>query len=342
MRKERKIFSVAILIASIVVLSSLYYYFSIVNKPLSIDTSIDVTVDEGEGFNAFLEKLDEKGYLRNKLLVKLNVKINNTDTNIIPGTYTLEKDTSLEELIKTLQTEDLSKNQVSVTIPEGYTIDKIALKLQEAGLCTKDEFIQAVKSYKLPSYVKNNPKKKYNLEGYLYPDTYFFHKDATAEDVITQMLDEFIDNFKKAEEETGVKVNESDIENIVIKASLVEKEAVLNEERPLVASVIENRLKKDMKLEFCSTVNYIIGYDHEVLTNSDIKIDSPYNTYKYKGLPVGPIASPSYNSIKACLKPAETNYLYFMLLTGQDGKHHFSTTAEEHMRVQAEEEAKRK
>ena len=125
-------------------------------------------------------------------------------------------------------------------------------------------------------------------------------------------------------------ISDDELEDLIIKASLIEKEVKESSEKPIVSSVINNRLNKDMKLQFCSTVNYVIGYkDHEVLTYNDIEIDSPYNTYKYMGLPVGPIASPGKDSIIAALKPKDTEYLYFVL--SEDNKtHYFSKTEEEH------------
>ena len=152
------------------------------------------------------------------------------------------------------------------------------------------------------------------------------------------MLDNFKVRLKEIEKETGKDIQSSEIEKLIIKASLVEKEAVLDEERAKVASVIENRLKKKMKLEFCSTVNYVVGYDgKELLKNSDIKVDSPYNTYKYSGLPAGPICNPGKESIVAALEPENTNYLFFVSLKNQNGKQYFSTTAEEHERVKKEQ-----
>ena len=172
--------------------------------------------------------------------------------------------------------------------------------------------------------------------------TYFFDKNFDAKSMIKVMLDNFDKKLSKLEKETGKKINKDEIESIIIKASLVEKEARLDEERPMIASVINNRISKGMKLEFCSTVNYVIGYEgNEILSYNDLKVESPYNTYKNAGLPVGAVGSPGYNSIKAVLEPADTDYLYFVLLYGENGKHHFSTNYEEHERVNVEQNKKR-
>ena len=213
---------------------------------------------------------------------------------------------------------------------------------EEKGLFSKDEFLKSVKSYELPSYVKKDDSKRYNLEGYLFPDTYFFDKDVTPEDVISSMISEFEKTLKKVEEETKVTIKEDEIEKIITIASLVEEEAELDEERDLISSVIYNRLEKGMKLEFCSTINYAWGEHLPQVLNKHLEIDSPYNTYKNLGLPVGPITNPGEKSIVAAVKPAKTDYLYFMLLYNQGGKHHFSTTGAEHEKVKKEEEAKAK
>lgn len=336
-------FITAIIVILAIFLGIIFYYNSIINKPLKTDGgNVEIEVLEGESFNSILDTLDKQGILRSKFVVKINLKLNKQNTTLIPGTYSIDNNVSLDELIEKLKVEDLNKNQIKVTIPEGFRIELIAERLEQNGMFKKDEFINAVKTYPLPDFVKNDKRKIYNLEGFLYPDTYFFNKDATPEEVIEIMINKFQEILKKVEDNTGKIINVSEIESTITKASLVEKEAVLDEERPLVASVIENRFKKNMRLEFCSTVNYIPGYeDKKDLSNADIKVDSPYNTYKYSGLPVGPIASPGEESILAVLKPADTEYLYFVSLVGQDGKQHFATTLEEHNKFKLEQEAKK-
>lgn len=328
-----------IIVVIAILLGLTYYYNSIISQPLKMNgDTIDVEVDEGESFNSILEKLDKSGNLRNKYIVKLNLKLTKESVNLFSGKYELSKNITLKDLVKTLQTKDLSKDKVAVSIPEGYSVDNIAKRLEENGLFSKDEFINAVKAYKAPSFVKVDPRKKYNLEGYLYPDTYFFLKGVTPEEVINAMINNFQEKIKEIATENQKQISDGDMETIITKASLVEKETVLDDERPLVASVIENRLKKGMALGFCSTVNYIVGYEGKaLLRESDTKVESPYNTYKYKGLPVGPITNPGKKSIIAALNPAKTDYLYFVLLKGQDGKQYFSKTLAEHEKKSKEQ-----
>ncbi|MCI6188821.1 MAG: endolytic transglycosylase MltG [Clostridium sp.] len=340
--KKKKGILLLIVLLIIIIIGGFEYYNGIIESPLKSDKEkIKITVDEGESFYSILDKLSSKGVLKNKEVIKLNLKLDKkSNINLVPGEHEINTNVTLKELIKILETEDFSKNRISVTIPEGYDIEEIANLFEENGLFSKDEFLNAVKNHELPNYVKRDNKKKYNLEGYLFPNTYFLDKDISPDEVISLMISEFEKTLEKVEKETGVTVKEEEIEKIITIASLVEEEAELDEERDLVSSVIYNRLEKGMKLEFCSTINYAWGEHLPQVLNKHLEIDSPYNTYKNEGLPVGPITNPGEKSIIAAVKPAQTDYLYFMLLYNQGGKHHFSNNGAEHEKVKHEEEAK--
>ena len=342
MKKKKGILLLIVVLLVAVIIGGLEYYDGIIEKPLKSDKEkIKITVDEGESFYSILDELSSTGVLKNKEVIKLNLKLDKKNNiNLVPGEYEVNTNVTLKELIKILETEDFSKNRISVTIPEGYDIEEIANLFEENGLFSKDEFLNAVKNHELPNYVKRDDKKKYNLEGYLFPNTYFLDKEISADEVISLMISEFEKTLENVEKETGVTIKEEEIEKIMIIASLVEEEAELDEERDLVSSVIYNRLEKGMKLEFCSTINYAWGEHLPQVLNKHLEIDSPYNTYKNEGLPVGPITNPGEKSIIAAVKPAQTDYLYFMLLYNQGGKHHFSNNGAEHEKVKHEEEAK--
>lgn len=344
MKKKKRILLLIVVLLVAVIIGGFEYYDEIIEKPLESDKEkIEITVDEGESFYSLLDKLSSIGVLKNKEVIKLNLKLDKKNNiNLVPGEYEVNTNVTLKELIKILETEDFSKNRISVTIPEGYDIEEMANVFEESGLFSKDEFLNAVKNHELPSYVKKDENKKYNLEGYLFPNTYFLDKDISPDEVISLMISEFEKTLENVEKETGVTIKEEEIEKIMIIASLVEEEAELDEERDLVSSVIYNRLEKGMKLEFCSTINYAWGEHLPQVLNKHLEIDSPYNTYKNEGLPVGPITNPGEKSIIAAVKPAQTDYLYFMLLYNQGGKHHFSNNGAEHEKVKHEEEAKAK
>ena len=340
--KKFRIKLIILLLIIIAIVGSLNYYNYTIEKPLKTNKDIiAITIGEGEGFYNLLDRLDEEGILRNKTLIKLNLKLNNQSLDIVPGTYEIKTNISLDELIDTLKNTS-HKGDISVTIPEGYDIDEMSELFEEQGIFSKNEFIQAVKEYPLPSYIKSDSNKKYNLEGYLFPDTYFVNKDITPEEFITLMISEFDATIKSIEDEEGITISNEKLEEIVTIASLIEEEAEVEEERALISSVIYNRLNKGMKLKFCSTINYAWGEHLSQVLNKHLEVDSPYNTYKNVGLPVGPISNPGKKSLIAAIEPANTDYLYFMLLYNQGGKHHFSATGEEHERVKLEEEAKAK
>lgn len=340
--KKFRIKLIILLLIIIAIVGSLNYYNYTIEKPLKTNKDIiAITIGEGEGFYNLLDRLDEEGILRNKTLIKLNLKLNNQSLDIVPGTYEIKTNISLDELIDTLKNTS-HKGDISVTIPEGYDIDEMSELFEEQGIFSKNEFIQAVKEYPLPSYIKSDSNKKYNLEGYLFPDTYFVNKDITPEEFITLMISEFDATIKSIEDEEGITISNEKLEEIVTIASLIEEEAEVEEERALISSVIYNRLNKGMKLKFCSTINYAWGEHLSQVLNKHLEINSPYNTYKNVGLPVGPISNPGKKSLIAAIEPANTDYLYFMLLYNQGGKHHFSATGEEHERVKLEEEAKAK
>ena len=342
--KKKKGILLLIVLLIIIIIGGFEYYNGIIESPLKSDKEkIKITVDEGESFYSLLDKLSSIGVLKNKEVIKLNLKLDKkSNINLVPGEHEINTNVTLKELIKILETEDFSKNRISVTIPEGYDIEEMANVFEENGLFSKDEFLNAVKNHELPNYVKRDNKKKYNLEGYLFPNTYFLDKDISPDEVISLMISEFEKTLENVEKETGVTIKEEEIEKIITIASLVEEEAELDEERDLVSSVIYNRLEKGMKLEFCSTINYAWGEHLPQVLNKHLEIDSPYNTYKNEGLPVGPITNPGEKSIIAAVKPAQTDYLYFMLLYNQGGKHHFSNNGAEHEKVKHEEEAKAK
>lgn len=327
MKKNKNFKKIMTILVSIVVVFGIIIVFSYnntVKKPLKIDgDTVSVEVKTGEGFYNLLNTLEEKDLLNNKIFIKIYTKLHGANADLIPGIYELNKDITLEELIKTLQTEDYVKNSIKVTIPEGYNVDQIAQELEESQLFTKEEFLKAVKDYTLPSYITSNPNKRYAIEGFLYPETYMFPKDATANEVVDLMIKRFDNSIKSIEREIGIDIKDNELEKIITIASLIEEEARSNEDRPLIASVINNRIDKGMKLQIDACILYSMGKHVEVVLNKHLETDSPYNTYKYYGLPIGPIASPGKESIEAALKPAKTDYLFYLIKPG-DTLHYFT------------------
>ena len=190
--------------------------------------------------------------------------------------------------------------------------------------------------------IRKKKKVFYQLQGYIYPDTYYLSKDITGDQLVAKMLDEFDKKFDQTRQEKAKKLGMT-VEEVLIRASLLQKETELPEEYPIIAGVIQNRLDKKMKLQFDSTAVYAITkgqYGIARVMYKDLKVDSPYNTYKHKGLPVGPICSPSLEAIDGVLNPQKNDYLYFQMDTVKnDGSNIFSKTYEEHKAASATTEA---
>lgn len=222
-----------------------------------------------------------------------------------------------------------------VTIPEGSNIFDIAKILDGLGTITEQEFLKAAREVAL---IRDLDPKAESLEGYLFPSTYRLTRHTSAAQFAKQMTDQFRREWKAAG-------GEGNAHRAAVLASLVEKETGVAAERPLVASVYNNRLRIGMKLDCDPTIIYAAMLDHRyrgVIHQSDLASDSPYNTYRHPGLPPGPIANPGRASLKAALAPAETDYLYFVAKPGGGGSHNFAASYSAHERNVAEYRSGRK
>lgn len=298
-------------------------YNSTIKKPFNLSEKTIYTIEENETLYSVIDDLNNKGMLKNKLFLKAYVKINKINSNIVTGDYDISSDTSFDQFIKNIVNGVQSTSIAKVTIPEGYNIDEIGEVLEKSNVISKANFIEAVKNYKVPSYVKVDSEKRYSLEGYLFPDTYRFKKDVTGKEVIDTMINRFNEIIGQIEKEKNVKIEKDKIEKIVNIASMIEKEAQVDEERDIISSVIYNRLKINMMLRIDATVLYAIGHHKDVVTLNDVKIASPYNTYYVEGLPIGPICNPGKSSIAAAINPKSTNYLFYF--SKNDGTHFFTS-----------------
>jgi UPF0755 protein len=287
---------------------------------------VNLTIPEGSSTEAIANILLENGLISNSLKFRIVSKLSGYDDEYQYGEYALNTGMSDDDIMTILRTEGAKRETVSFTIPEGYTIEQIANKLSDEGLCTVEAFMEAAESTDYGySFLEDIPDRENPLQGYLFPDTYQIYTDATAQDIVETMLSQFDDIFKDEyyviASELGYSVDE-----IVTIASIIEREAKLDDERATIAGVIYNRLDINMNLEMCSTVMYALDETKDVLTIEDTKIESPYNTYVNSGLPVGPIANPGEKSIIAALFPEEHNYYFFVLVNEETGAHEFNET----------------
>ena len=332
MKKNKRIIRVARIFVIMIIIITIWQCFKIVDTPLKINNEEIVEVAEGDSFYGILDKLSEEGKIKNKFLVKLYLKICGIKPEVLEGTYKLNKSMTLNEFVNLLT--DSNKDKVYITIPEGYTIDDIAEKLEENNICNSKEFIDSVKNYELPKYISNNPNKRYNLEGFLFPDTYSFNENENADFIIKTMLNRFEKVWQEIVEDLNISIPEEEIEKKVNVASMIEKEAVVDSERSFISSVIYNRIAIGMPLQIDATVIYSYGYHIEKMYEKYLEIDSPYNTYMYYGLPIGPISNPGRASLMAALKPKETDYLYYLLES--ENTHYFTDNYDDFLRRKEE------
>lgn len=337
--KRKKNFVSILLIAvflGIFIFCSVPFVLDASNKPVSSQSEeVLVVIEEDLSTFAIGSVLEKSGVIRSRLAFLLKAKKGKFN-NLLWGSYTLNKNMTINEILLTLSTPKAEVKTITVTFPEGYTLEQMALLCEEKGLITKEAFYEALNSRYDFHFLKNIPNGQYNyaLQGFLFPDTYEFFEDSDAEDIIFKMLSQF--------EAQYLSLNGS-LENvfeIITKASIIEKEAKLEKERTMVAGVIENRLMSNMPLQVDATVLYDAtdglfdrtesGFIAERIKN----LDSPYNTYKYAGLPAGPICNPGFTSIEAALNPKEHSYLYYHTdTTKNDGSHIFTETLNEHVQT---------
>jgi len=264
----------------------------------------------------FLDKSEMTGLQNDRFVLK-------------SGVYSISSESGLSDIFSQLSSG--RQEYIKVMIPEGFTARKISAKLEEAGVCSRDSFMAAVNSKQLLSEYKIPSE---SFEGYLYPDTYNFTPDMSGTSVVSFMADNFFSKIKEIEafkDLSPAKLNDD-----VILASIVEKEYQVPDEAPLIASVFKNRLKRNIGLYSCATIEYIIteieGKPHPaVITTKDTKIDSPYNTYKWAGLTPGAISNPGMTALRAVAEAPKTGYYYFRLTDPEKGTHSFSADFETHI-----------
>jgi UPF0755 protein len=277
-------------------------YWWTLSRPLGNDQTVTINVSEGEGARAIAAKLKEQGLLKDERPFLIYALLSGKRSKLYPGTYTLPAKTTLPNLINTLS--DPASRQIKVTILEGWRITDIAAEIAAKTSITKEAFLAAA------------PVATY--EGYLFPDTYYFTSDTTAEQAVKTMRD----TFTKRTQDLGLTPTQ------VILASIVERESGSDSDREQVAGVYQNRLDIDMALEADPTVQYGKGSWNPITLADYRNTISPYNTYLHKGLPPTPIASAGLASLKAAKNPADHQYYYFFH-TG-DGKTIFSKNLAEH------------
>jgi UPF0755 protein len=317
------IFLLLVVISGIIGYQWLSYQLSPVNQgPISFEIS------QSSSLPTITKLIKDQGYVRNDKVFALYLRYKQADRDIKAGEYSIESYTSLEDLVKILTTGQ--EKLFTFTIPEGFTIKQIARKLSQEGLVEEQVFLDLAMHPpdEFTLGLLDDFPEDATLEGFLFPETYSLAR-PDAYRIIEMMTQQFKKVFSPATLQDTAKLGLSPYE-IIILASIIEKEAQSADEFPQVASVFYNRLRDGWRLEACSTVEYVIEKEAYVLSLQELEIDSPYNTYRVDGLPAGPIANPGARALNAALNPANTPYFFFV--AKGDGTHAFSKTLEEHNR----------
>ncbi len=295
----------------------------------SLSDSATFQVAKGESVASIVTRLKAQDLIRSTMLLRLLSIAQGTEGTFKAGYYSISSAASSIDIHNLLVLGD--SHLVKMTFPEGWTISKLSEHLERNQITPGKDFTEATRSsvllerYSIPAET---------LEGYLFPDTYFFPKGFAPEAVAETMVTNFFKNLEKIVPNQA-ELNREELHRKVVLASIVEREYRVPEEAPQIASVFYNRLKWDIGLESCATLAYIITEIQEkphpeYITLEDKKIDSAYNTYMWAGLPPGPISNPGIVALQATFHPAQTDYYYFLLKDKESGAHYFSKDLEEH------------
>lgn len=327
----KKYFIFVLLMLYILIGATAYVYF----LPPNINGEVSITINEGDSLNTIGTTLMDNNIIKSKQMFILYSRIKGDSADFKSGTFIINRPISLEGLNKQLKEIPAAEQGIKITISEGYSISQISKLFANSCLIDKDTFLAFADKgdfdYKFLKFAKPE-NMKYKLEGFLFPDTYYFNKGESPESIFEKMLNRF-DEVVGTQLISKAQSLRTTPLALVTMASIIEKEAVISKERPIISSVFYNRIKENMKLESCSTVQFALGREEykSVVTLEDIKINSHYNTYMYGGLPPGPIASPGKESLEAAFNPETTEYLYFV--AKGNGSHIFNTSYEEHLKA---------
>lgn len=311
-----------------IIVIGLLFVYSLFKAPAEFKDDKSFLIEPGQSAQVVALNLQEQGLIKNSLLFRLTAKYKGAEKNLVSGEHQLSAGSGILAIISQLQNKDNLSSELTITIPEGWRMYQIAEHLENKGIAAIAEFNQVAKIENWrEQYDFLADKSIKSLEGYLFPDTYRIFSDAKPEDVIKRMLDNFslkLDDKLRAD----IAKSGKSLHEIIILASIIEHEAKFDADRYLVAGVFYNRLEIGMALQSCATINYLTNKNAARVSGEDLEIDSPYNTYKYPGLPPGPIANPGLESIKSAIYPQSGNYFYF--LNDSRGKAYFAETYEKH------------
>ncbi|MDO8529306.1 MAG: endolytic transglycosylase MltG [bacterium] len=327
--RKKKIFIILIFFAALSAAYFFYFRYQVYHSKGSYKAIKIFKIEKGERNGSIAGRLIKESLIANKLQFYYYLKTHDLINKILPGDYEIGGNMTIPE-IASIITEEQNKF-LKVTFPEGWDSKKIAERLSANGFFG-DEFLDIVKNP--PAELTNRYSffsmlaKGASLEGYLFPDTYFFSRKMNTEDIAKRILANF-DNKLTPDLREEIKKQGKTLEDVIAMASIIEREVNSEEDRKMVSGIFWNRIKNKQPLQSCATISYVLGVNKKQYSFEDTRIQSLYNTYINKGLPPGPISNPGIFSIKAAVYPEETSYNYF-LSDPETGKTIFSRTIEEH------------
>jgi uncharacterized YceG family protein len=336
--RSRALGVVAILLG-LLVLAAIWFLVSLF-QPGKGDggDKVAVRVPPGGGVGVIANRLDKAGVISSPFFFKLRARLDGHTSDLKPGNYVLRKDMAYGDVLSTLS-KGVPKRVINITIPEGRARREVAPLVKQAGVA--GSYIRASERSPRLDPRRYRAPRGASLEGFLFPATYELKRGATAPTLVARQLSAFKQNFAKVDLSYARKKNLTRYDVLTI-ASMVEREAQLDKERPLIASVIYNRLKEGIPLGIDATIRYATGNWSRPLRMSELRIKSAYNTRTRQGLPPGPIGSPGIASIRAAARPARTKFLFYVVTPGTCGKHSFSATDAAFQRDVAKYNAARK
>lgn len=325
MQYNKKI-KISFLILVIIILAGIYFWQGIylpINK--NSKEEIIFSIKKGEGTKEIAVNLEKEGLIKMATLFRIFTILKGVSGKLQAGDYLISLSMAIPEITEKFISGEVIKE--SITIIEGWNSKEIAQYLGEKGF-SKEEFLNLVKKDFSGEYnfLKDKPKNL-DLEGYIFPDTYEIQKGETLEEVAHKTLQNFDKKLTQDLRKEIEKQNKT-IFDIITMASMIEKEVKILEDKKLVSGILWERLENNIPLQVDATISFITGKKGTTILIEETKIDSPYNTYNYKGLPLGPISNPGLESIIAAIYPESSNYWYY--LSTPEGKTIFSKTLEEH------------
>ena len=323
MRKVARLAATVIVLLTLVSAVIALYLRTLLGAPEAEGSPQAFTVEPGSGFSSVARRLEGEGLVQSALAIRVLARLKQVDSELKAGDYDLSPSQNAVEILRQL-TQGMVRTH-PVVLPEGLRATEIADRFEAAGLANARELVRLANS---AEFAHSLGIEADGLEGYLFPSTYYFARGLPGEEVLRSLVDQFRRvwaDIEPAARAKGMSMNE-----VVTLASIVEKETGAPEERPLIAAVFLNRLKKNMRLETDPSVIYgIENFDGNLRRRDLDNAKNPFNTYRHGGLPPGPIASPGEASLRAVVEPAETDFLYFV--SRNDGTHKFSVTYREHV-----------